>query len=136
MVPIMFTLIVTIHLLVSLVLVVVVLLQSGSGGGLASAFGGAGGSDAVFGGRGAATFLSKFTTVLGTVFFLTSLMLALTSTTRMTAGAAPSSRGQIREPQPFNPEAQILIESAEPPAATEGAEGVPAEAPAAETPAP
>ena len=122
----MFLLIITLHILIGLVLVVVVLLQSGKGGGLASAFGGAGGTDAVFGGRGAATFLSKFTTVLGTLFFITSLLLAISSTNASSRAAAPRENVGIREPQPFNPEAQLLMEAAEPPPSSEetgGAEG-------------
>ncbi len=70
-------LLLAIHILVCFLLVVVILLQAGKGGGLASAFGGAGTTEAVFGGRHAATFLTKATTVLGIVFFLTSLTLAL-----------------------------------------------------------
>ncbi len=67
------------HLLVCFSLILVVLLQSGKGGGLAGAFGGGGGSQALFGGRGAATFLSKATTILGSLFMITSLTLALLS---------------------------------------------------------
>ncbi len=118
----MFQILIAIHLLTSIVLVVVVLLQSGTGGGLASAFGGAGGTDAVLGGRGTATFLSKFTTVLGTIFFVTSLFLAVTST-GATSSASPQSEGRaIREPQPFNPETEMLINAAEQSAATESTE--------------
>ncbi len=75
----MFTLLLTLHIFISFLLVVVVLLQAGKGGGLASAFGGAGTTDAVFGGRQAATFLGKATTVLGTIFFISSFGLALYS---------------------------------------------------------
>jgi len=105
--------------LLAWVLIVVVLLQSGKGGGLASAFGGAGGTDAVFGGRGAATFLSKSTTVLGTLFFVTSLSLAISSTSGLSRPAVPRENIGIREPLPFNPEEQLLIEEAEPPASEE-----------------
>jgi preprotein translocase subunit SecG len=115
----MFVLILTLHVLIGLVLIVVVLLQAGKGGGLASAFGGAGGTDAVFGGRGAATFLSKFTTVLGTLFFVTSLSLAISSTRGPSPTAVPRESIGVREPLPFNPEEQLLIEEAEPPASGE-----------------
>ncbi len=67
-----------IHILVCIVLIVVILLQSSKGGGLAGAFGGAGGG-AMFGGTGAATFLSKVTRWLAVVFFLTCLGLWYTS---------------------------------------------------------
>jgi preprotein translocase subunit SecG len=67
-----------IHVIFSLALIVVVLLQSAKGEGLAGAFGGGGGlSGAVFGGRGAATFLSKATTFLAVGFMLTSVTLLL-----------------------------------------------------------
>lgn len=75
----MFTFFLALHIFISFLLVVVILLQAGKGGGLASAFGGAGTTEAVFGGRQAATFLGKATTVLGTIFFLSSFGLALLS---------------------------------------------------------
>jgi preprotein translocase subunit SecG len=75
---VIYGLILVLHVLVCFSLILVVLLQSGKGGGLSGAFGGMGGSgQALFGGRGAATFLSKATTVLGITFMTTSLVLAL-----------------------------------------------------------
>lgn len=76
----MFAFLLALHLLISAALVIVVLLQSGKGGGLAGAFGGGGGSQTIFGGRGAATFLSRSTAVLGAAFMVSSLSLALLST--------------------------------------------------------
>ncbi len=64
-----------IHLLASITLVLVVLLQTGKGASVGAAFGGA--SQTVFGSAGAATFLSKMTTVVAIVFMLTSLGLAV-----------------------------------------------------------
>jgi preprotein translocase subunit SecG len=64
------------HVLVALSLIAVVLLQTGKRADLAGAFGG-GGSQTVFGTRGAATFLSKFTTTAAILFMLTSLGLSL-----------------------------------------------------------
>jgi preprotein translocase subunit SecG len=70
----MYTFLTIIHVLISLSLVISVLLQSGKGTGLAGAFGGGGGAmGAVFGGRGAATFLSKLTTGLAIAFFVSCL---------------------------------------------------------------
>ena len=57
-----FYLFLAVHLVVCLVLIAVVLLQSGKGADLAGAFGG-GGSQTAFGPRGAGTFLGKLTTV-------------------------------------------------------------------------
>lgn len=58
------------------VLIVVVLLQSGSAADLAGAFGGAG-SQTAFNPRGAATFLSKATTWCAIMFMITAMVLAL-----------------------------------------------------------
>ncbi len=81
----MYTLLLSLHLIVCLCLVAVVLVQSGKGGGLAGgAFGGA--TQTVFGGRGATDFITRATVGLGVLFFLTSISLALL-TTRGTAGA-------------------------------------------------
>jgi preprotein translocase subunit SecG len=67
-----------IHVLVCILLCLVVLLQSSKGSGLAGggAFGG-GAESTIFGGRGAATFLSKATTIFGAAFMVTSLALTL-----------------------------------------------------------
>lgn len=67
-----------IHVLICFLLVAVILMQAGKGGGLAGAFGGPGGAgQSFFGGRGAATFLSKATVTLGGLFFVSSIALAL-----------------------------------------------------------
>jgi preprotein translocase subunit SecG len=68
-----------IHILVAVFLILVVLLQTGKRADLAGAFGG-GGSQTVFGARGAASALSKATTISAVIFMLTSLLLSLLST--------------------------------------------------------
>jgi preprotein translocase subunit SecG len=75
----MVILITVIHIIVSLILVVVVLLQSGKAADLAGAFGGMG-SQTVFGPRGSATVLSKATTISAVLFMLTSLTLSIMAT--------------------------------------------------------
>ena len=67
---------VTLHVLVSLLLIFVIMLQSGNAADLAGAFGGAG-SQTAFGPRGAATFLTKATTWCAIVFMMSSLALSL-----------------------------------------------------------
>ncbi|MCZ6746327.1 MAG: preprotein translocase subunit SecG [Acidobacteria bacterium] len=67
-----------VHLLVSIILILVVLLQTGKGADLAGAFGG-GDSQTAFGSRGAATVLSKLTTTAAVLFMLTSFSLAIIS---------------------------------------------------------
>jgi preprotein translocase subunit SecG len=64
------------HVAVSLVLILVVLLQTGKRADLAGAFGG-GGSQTAFGARGAATFLSKATTWSAVTFMATSSLLGV-----------------------------------------------------------
>lgn len=64
------------HVIICIALIMVVLMQSAKGEGLAGAFGGSGITGAVFGGRGAATFLSKATTALAIAFFLSCLILS------------------------------------------------------------
>jgi len=81
------------HCIVCVALILVVLLQSSKGEGLAgSAFGGGQISGAVFGGRGAATFLSKATSVLAVVFMLNCAVLAFMSSTRSTGGTVDASQ--------------------------------------------
>ena len=64
-----------IHLIVAVAIVVLVLLQQGKGSDMGAAFGG-GSSQSLFGARGSANFLSRATSLLVTVFFLSSLTLA------------------------------------------------------------
>jgi preprotein translocase subunit SecG len=72
----MFAFIVTLHVVVSVFLIFVILLQPGKGDAMAAFAGGGGSSNTVFGGRGSVTFLSKVTTVCAIIFMLTSLTLA------------------------------------------------------------
>ena len=74
----MYGVLLALHIVICFSLIVVVLLQSGKGGGLAGgAFGGT--AQTVFGGRGATDFMTRATMVLGAAFFVTSLVLALMS---------------------------------------------------------
>jgi len=69
----------TLHVIVCVILVLVVLLQSGKGADLAGAFGG-GATQTAFGSRGPASFLSKMTTIAAVIFMLTSIGLSMIST--------------------------------------------------------
>jgi preprotein translocase subunit SecG len=71
----LYYIIAVIHVLVCLILILVVLLQSGKGADLAGAFGG-GGTQTAFGSRGPASFLSKATTVAAVVFMISSILLS------------------------------------------------------------
>lgn len=78
---------VTLHILVCLLLIFVIMLQSGSAADLAGAFGGAG-SQTAFGPRGAATFLTKATTWCAVVFMMSSLALSLKRAPTMAQGSS------------------------------------------------
>ena len=64
------------YVMICFLLLLVVLLQQGKGGDIASAFGGSS-SQAAFGARAGATLLTKATTVLGVLFMLGALGLAV-----------------------------------------------------------
>jgi preprotein translocase subunit SecG len=82
----MLILLTILHVIVCLFLIVVVLLQSGKGGDVASAFTGMG-SQTAFGPRGTATIFSRLTAGAVVVFMLTSLSLAII-TSRQSGGGS------------------------------------------------
>jgi preprotein translocase subunit SecG len=77
-----------VHVIIASGLILIVLLQSGKGADIGAAFGG-GSSQTVFGGRGAATFLSKLTTVLAVLFMVMSIALTIVSAQRGTSSVVP-----------------------------------------------
>ena len=106
----MFTLLVVIHVIVSLIIIGLVLLQAGKGADIGSAFGGSG-SQAVFGSMGTPTVLGKITSVVAVAFLVTSFSLAVLSHHRSTttimpasAPAAPGSPAAPAVPAPPAPE--------------------------------
>ena len=89
----MIVFLVIIHVLISLFLILVVLVQQGKGADLAGAFGG-GGSQTAFGARGATTLLHKLTTGFFIAFVITSLSLAVLQSrprSSVMSGAAPAT---------------------------------------------
>jgi preprotein translocase subunit SecG len=72
----MYQAIIIIHVLLGLGIIGLVLMQQGKGADAGAAFG-AGASGSVFGAQGAASFLSRTTAILATLFFATSLGLAV-----------------------------------------------------------
>jgi preprotein translocase subunit SecG len=77
----MYVLMIILHVVVSLALILIVLLQTGKGAEMGAGFGG-GSNQTIFGSRGAATFLSKVTTGAAVIFMLTSLTLAYLTSQR------------------------------------------------------
>ncbi len=100
-----------IHVVICFILIVAVLLQSGKAADLAGAFGGVG-SQTAFGPRGAATLLSKVTTVCAILFMLTSLGLWILSgrgTKSVVKGeeapqeSVPAATTETRKEEPASP---------------------------------
>ena len=128
----MFGVLLAILILDGIFLTIVVLLQSGKGGGLA-AMGGSGGTaaDSLIGGRQAATLLTKATWTAGGLFLTIALVLSVLSS--RSAGpdsilrdefqTAPVTPQPVPLPgtQPAGPEAQPGGAGATPPATGSGA---------------
>ena len=76
----MFTFLSIVYVIVCAFLILVVLLQSGKGGGMGSIGGGAAGSTTVFGGAGAGNFLTRLTAIAAALFMILSATLAYLST--------------------------------------------------------
>ncbi len=74
----MFTAVIIVHVLVSIVLIITVLLQSGKGASIGASFGGAG-SQTLFGSAGPAGFLVKITIACAVIFMATSMYMTLGS---------------------------------------------------------
>src|SRR5438477_8246155 len=91
---------VVVHVIVSLFLILVVLVQQGKGADLAGAFGG-GGSQTAFGARGATTLLHKLTTGFFVAFVLTSLTLAVMQarprSSVMSGAASPAAPAPVKK---------------------------------------
>ena len=73
-----------IHTLIAVLVIVLVLMQRGKGADVGAAFG-SGASGTVFGARGSASFFSRATAVLATLFFVSSLGLAYLSSQQTSA---------------------------------------------------
>lgn len=113
----MATFVLVVHLIVSIFLIFIVLIQSGKGAEMGAAFGGS--SQTLFGTRGAATFFSKMTTIAAIVFMITSLTLAVftakggsvvkkttPSTTEQKTNIPQGTTGPLQGVQPVLPDEQ------------------------------
>ena len=75
------TVLLVIHVIVSVILILIILLQIGKGASLSNLFGG-GSSDAVFSGAGGDVFMKKLTVGFAIAFVVTSLGLTVLSSRR------------------------------------------------------
>jgi preprotein translocase subunit SecG len=121
------TIVLVAHVGIALLIIGLVLLQRGKGADAGTGFG-AGASGTVFGARGSATFFSRMTGVLATLFFVTSLALAYLATQQ----TAPRS---LLESAPAQQSAPPLPEAETVPAANELPSLPPSETPAEPEPA-
>jgi preprotein translocase subunit SecG len=107
------TLLVVLHVLVAVGVIGLVLIQHGKGADAGAAFG-SGASSTVFGARGAASFLSRATALLATLFFLTSLALAYfamrASERPGLLDKVPPAPSAVTLPKPAQPEVPVLPE--------------------------
>ena len=99
----MYGLLLALLILDGLFMAVVILLQSGKGGGLA-AMGGAGGTaaDNLIGGRQAATMLTKATWISGGLFLTLALVLSVLSTRATQPSSVLQDEFEQQTPQPLN----------------------------------
>src|ERR1700675_4012415 len=114
-----------------MVLIIVVLLQSGKAADLAGAFGGAG-SQTAFGPRGAANVLSKATTWCAIMFMLCAMAMVLRS--EKAIGQGSSILQKVSQPAPKPAPVTPPITPATAPATTPGTQP-PASQPASQAPA-
>ena len=97
---IVLTILLAVQILSALGMIGLILVQHGKGADMGAAFGG-GSSGSLFGATGSANFLSRSTSVLAVVFFVSTLALAYFGTAQPRAnssvleGAAPAAAQQI-----------------------------------------
>ena len=98
----MHTLVIIIHIIACFLMIGAILLQSGKGAEIGAAYGGS--SQTVFGSRGPANFLSKFTVVVAMVFMLTSLSLAILAKERtFSSTVIDLKKKETSQPAPVAP---------------------------------
>ncbi|MHB9072262.1 MAG: preprotein translocase subunit SecG [Desulfobaccales bacterium] len=97
----MTTIVVIIHVIVSLALICIVLLQQGKGAGIGAAFGGS--SQTVFGSTGAAPFLAKLTAVAAILFMCTSLGLTFLGRQKAPSVMQGAEKPAATQPAPAAP---------------------------------
>ena len=100
----MYTFLLLVLILDGVFLGVVVLLQSGKGGGLAAMGGGAAATDGILGGRQATTMLTRATWTTGSVFMFLSLVLSIMSSrTQVAQSILRQDAGSVPVAQPILP---------------------------------
>ena len=97
----MFSLIITIHVIASIFMVLVILLQTGKGTDMGTAFGGSS-SQSVFGGSGGVDFFTKLTTVVAVIFMATSIILTYMNAQKVNKSVFDSFIPKTKTEQPVD----------------------------------
>lgn len=100
----MHTVLLIVHILIAIALISLVLVQRGKGADMGAAFG-SGASGTLFGSRGSASFLTRATAVLATLFFITSLSLAFMFNQKGEVKSVTDISAPAPSPQPSKPAA-------------------------------
>lgn len=87
------TVVLTLHIMIAIIMIGLILIQHGKGADAGASFG-SGAAGTVFGAAGSANFLTRTTTVLAVLFFITSLALA--------SNARKEAANQLRLDVPMN----------------------------------
>lgn len=98
----MYSTILTIHIVVSIAMIGLILIQHGKGADAGASFG-AGASGTVFGAGGSANFLTRATAVLTTIFFVTSITLAVFAKEQSQESHTLDVSGVVTTPAPSSP---------------------------------
>ncbi|HZF17096.1 MAG TPA: preprotein translocase subunit SecG [Steroidobacteraceae bacterium] len=126
----LYSILITVHLVLATVIVGLVLIQRGKGADAGAGFG-AGASGTVFGARGTHTVFSRATAVLATLFFATSAVLAFIGQPKVDTRSALEQRLEQQQQQ----DAAKTPPASQAPAAQPATTGTPVES-APEAPAP
>lgn len=94
-----FSIVLTVHVLAGLGVIGLVLMQHGKGADMGAAFG-SGASGSLFGSSGSANFLSRTTGVLAGVFFVTSLSLSYLAGVKSPAASSVMEGAAVQAPAP------------------------------------
>lgn len=119
-----FTTVLVLHVFVCLVMILVVLIQSGKGAGLSNIFGTSGGGDSLFSAPSGSSFMRKLTTGLAAAFFVLSLVLTILSAKR-NSGMSTVTRNMWTPPAP----SEAPVAPAAEPAAPSAPPATPAKVP-------
>ena len=102
----MVTFLLTFHIIVSILLIVIVLLQAGKGADMGAIFGG-GSSNTLFGSSGPSSFLGKITAFAAIIFMITSLSLAYINAKKQVSSVVDKPSATKSAPAQTEPKSQV-----------------------------